>query len=37
MALDHFGLLGLTQHSASWLRLCGIVVVGLGALLIAVG
>jgi transporter family-2 protein len=37
VALDHFGLLGLAQHSASWLRLCGIVVVAAGALLVALG
>ena len=37
VALDHFGLLGLAQHSASWLRLCGIGVVAAGALLIALG
>ena len=35
--LDHFGLLGLTPHAASWMRLCGVLVVSAGAVLIAVG
>ena len=37
VALDHFGVLGLARHSASWLRLCGIVVVTAGALLVSLG
>ena len=37
VALDQFGVLGLAQHPASWLRLCGIAVVAVGAVLVAVG
>ena len=37
VALDHFGVLGLTQHPASWLRVAGTAVVAVGAILVAVG
>ncbi len=37
VALDHFGLLGLTPHPAGWLRLLGVVVVTAGAVLVAIG
>ena len=35
--LDHFGLIGLKEHPASWLRLGGVAVVTVGALLVALG
>ena len=37
VALDHFGILGLTPHPAGWLRLCGVAVVVGGALLVSLG
>ncbi len=37
VVLDHFGMLGLTPHPASLLRLCGVAVVVAGALLVSLG
>ena len=37
VVLDHFGILGLEPHPASWLRLAGVAVVAAGALLVALG
>ena len=37
IVLDNFGLLGLKEHSASWLRIAGAVVVIGGALMVALG
>ena len=37
VVLDHFGLLGLQRHPASWMRLCGLAVVCAGALLVGRG
>ena len=37
VALDHFGLLGLKVHAASWLRVTGVAVVAVGALLVSLG
>ena len=37
VVLDHFGLLGLQTHPASWLRGAGVVVVVAGAAMIAKG
>ena len=37
VALDHFGVLGLERHVAGWLRLGGVAVVAVGALMIARG
>ena len=35
--LDHFGLLGLEPHPAGWLRLAGVAVLAVGAVMIARG
>lgn len=37
VVLDHFGVLGLERHPAGALRLAGVAVVGLGAVLVARG
>ena len=37
VALDHFGVLGLEPHPASWLRLAGVAVVVAGALMVSLG
>ncbi|WP_174301894.1 DMT family transporter [Caulobacter sp. S45] len=37
VALDHFGVFGLTQHPAGWLRIGGVLVVTIGAVLVSVG
>lgn len=37
VGLDHFGVLGLSPHPVNWLRIGGVVVVSLGAVMIAFG
>ena len=37
VALDNFGVLGLAPHPAGWLRMCGVAVVVVGALLVSIG
>lgn len=37
VVLDHFGLIGLKPHPASWLRVAGVLVVIGGALMVSLG
>ncbi|MBE7219111.1 MAG: DMT family transporter [Caulobacteraceae bacterium] len=37
IVLDHFGLIGLKTHPASWLRIAGAAVVIAGAVMVSVG
>lgn len=37
VVLDHFGVLGLETHPISWLRVAGVLVVAVGAVLVSLG
>ena len=37
VVLDHFGALGLEAHPISWLRMAGVLVVAVGALMVSLG